>query len=96
MKSYYVYIITNRYKSVFYTGVTNNLARRLYEHKNKLVAGFTAKYNITRLLYFEETNDIVVAIAREKQIKDWRREKKLNIIRKQNPELDDLSRGFLD
>ena len=68
MKQYYVYIMTNRSKTL-YTGVTNTLQRRLYEHKHHLVAGFTSKYHITRLVYFEETSDVCAAIAREKQIK---------------------------
>ncbi len=68
MKEYYVYILTNRLRTL-YTGVTNDLMRRIYEHKHKLVPGFTAKYHISRLVYFEETEDILAAISREKQIK---------------------------
>lgn len=77
MKSYFVYILSNKYHTVFYTGMTNDLNRRIYEHRNKLVDGFTKKYNTTKLLYFEETTNVNNAIAREKQIKDWRRGKKL-------------------
>lgn len=89
-KNCYVYIMTNRSKTL-YTGVTNDLIRRVYEHKNKMVEGFTKKYNITRLLYFEETNDIQSAIAREKQIKGWLRAKKVALIESTNPEWKDLS-----
>ncbi|RKX57907.1 MAG: GIY-YIG nuclease family protein, partial [Thermodesulfobacteriota bacterium] len=74
--TYYVYLLTNWNNKVMYLGVTNNLERRLYEHKNKLFKGFTEKYNVNKLVYFEETQDVTVAIAREKEIKKWRREKK--------------------
>ncbi len=87
IKEYYVYIITNKYNTVFYTGVTNDLRRRIYEHKNKLIKGFTHKYNISKLIYYETYQNINEAIAREKQLKDFRREKKLFLIRKQNPDL---------
>ncbi|MBI4711834.1 MAG: GIY-YIG nuclease family protein [Planctomycetes bacterium] len=90
MKQYYVYIMTNRSKTL-YTGVTNDLFRRAYEHKLKLISGFTKKYNITHLVYFEETNDIQCAIAREKQIKGWIRQKKIALIEKVNPDWNDLA-----
>ena len=90
MKYYYVYIMTNKSRTL-YTGVTNNLERRVYEHKNKLVAGFTSKYNITQLVYYEETNDVQVALAREKQIKGWLRSKKIALIDSINPQWKDLS-----
>ena len=90
MKSYFVYIMTNRSKTL-YTGVTNNLERRVYEHKNKLVAGFTSKYNITKLVYYEETSNVHAALAREKQIKGWRRAKKSALIEAENPEWKDIS-----
>lgn len=90
MKTYYVYIMTNKSRTL-YTGVTNNLERRVYEHKNKLVAGFTSKYNITQLVYYEETNDVQVALEREKQIKGWLRSKKIALIDSMNPEWKDLS-----
>ena len=93
MNQYYVYIMTNNSKTL-YTGVTNNLNRRVYEHKNKLIQGFTAKYNITKLVYFEIFNDINQAIAREKQIKGWLRKKKINLIESVNPEWDDLSQEW--
>jgi len=74
-----------------YVGVTNNLSRRIYEHKNKLIVEFTKKYNINKLVYFEETQDIRAAIEREKEIKRWRREKKNIIVAEMNPEWRDLS-----
>ena len=88
--SYYVYILSSKYKKT-YIGVTNNLERRLYEHKNKLIVGHTSKYNIYRLVYFEQFSDIQQAIARETQLKDWRREKKVALIEAKNPEWKDLS-----
>jgi putative endonuclease len=89
-KEYYVYIMTNKSRTL-YTGVTNNLERRVYEHKNKLIPGFTSKYNITKLVYYESGDDISVAIAREKQIKGWLRVKKIALIESVNPEWNDLS-----
>jgi putative endonuclease len=80
MKSYYVYLLTNWNNRVIYAGVTNDLNLRIYEHKNKLIEGFSKKYNLTKLVYFEETNDINAAIAREKEIKKWRREKKDKLV----------------
>ena len=82
---YYIYILTNKNNKVLYTGVTNNLKRRLNEHKNKLVEGFTKKYNVNKLVYFEETKDVNEAIAREKEIKGWRRSKKVALIESVNP-----------
>jgi putative endonuclease len=90
MKQYYVYIMTNRARTL-YTGVTNNLTHRVYAHKRKLVKGFTAKYNITQLVYYEVTSDVRSAIAREKQIKGWLRKKKIALIESMNPEWKDLS-----
>jgi putative endonuclease len=89
-KSYYVYIMTNE-SDTLYTGVTNDLTKRVYQHKNKLLPGFTTKYNITRLVYFEETNDVQTALAREKQIKGWLRKKKIALIQSVNPKWKDLS-----
>ncbi|NLN59353.1 MAG: GIY-YIG nuclease family protein [Deltaproteobacteria bacterium] len=89
-KSYYVYLLANWNNKVIYVGVTNDLPRRVYEHKNELIEGFTQKYNINKLVYFEETNDINVAIAREKEIKKWRREKKDRLIEQMNPNWKDL------
>ena len=74
-----------------YVGMTNNLQRRVYEHKRKLVKGFTSKYNINKLVYFEQFNYVQDAIAREKEIKKWRREKKNNLVKELNPEWKDLS-----
>ena len=90
MKQYYVYIMTNRSKTL-YIGVTNNLQLRIYEHKHYLVAGFTSKYLITRLVYVEETSDVNAAIAREKYIKGWLRAKKVALIESLNPDWRDLS-----
>jgi putative endonuclease len=91
MKQYYVYIMTNQHNTVIYTGVTNDLMRRVYEHKMKLVPGFTARYNIDKLVYFEETQDVKSAISREKQIKGWLWKKKIALIEKDNPDWFDLS-----
>ena len=77
MKSYYVYIMTNKSKTL-YVGMTNNLERRVYEHKNKLIEGFTKKYNINKLVYYETFDNVNDAIRREKQIKGWLRIKKIN------------------
>ena len=74
-----------------YVGVTNDLERRLFEHKNKLIKGFTQKYNINKLVYFEETKDITAAVAHEKEIKKWRREKKNKLVTGMNPRWEDLS-----
>lgn len=90
MKQSYVYIMTNKSKTL-YVGVTNNLQRRVYEHKNKTIQGFTSKYNITKVVYFEVFNDIESAIKREKQIKGWLRKKKIELIESMNPDWNDLS-----
>ena len=90
MKTYYVYIMTNRSKTL-YVGITSALVRRVYEHKQKLLEGFTKKYNITKLVYFENTTDVMVAISREKQIKGWLRRKKIALIESVNPNWKDLS-----
>ena len=90
MKQSYVYIMTNKSKTL-YVGVTNNLQRRVYEHKNKMIKGFTSKYNITKVVYFEVFNDIESAIKREKQIKGWLRKKKIDLIESMNPDWNDLS-----
>lgn len=82
--------MTNKSKTL-YVGVTNNLQRRVYEHKNKLIRGFTSKYNITKVVFFEVFNDIESAIRREKQIKGWLRKKKIDLIELMNPEWNDLS-----
>jgi putative endonuclease len=90
MKQYAVYIMASRSKTL-YIGVTSNLEQRVYQHKNKLIAGFTSKYNIDRLVYFELTSDVVPAIEKEKQIKGWKREKKIALIETTNPTWQDLS-----
>jgi len=95
MKTYFVYIMTNKSKTL-YTGVTNDLERRVHEHKNKQIPGFTGKYNLTKLVYYEEGNDINMAIAREKQIKGWLRAKKIALIEAKNPEWKDLSFEWYD
>ena len=88
--NYYVYILTNSYNTVLYVGVTNNLVRRIYEHKNKLVDGFTKKYNLNKLVYFEETTDVNSAILREKQLKNYKRCKKIALIEKANPTWEEI------
>ncbi len=88
---YFVYILSSA-TGVLYTGVTNDLASRTLQHKSKLIPGFTAEHDVTRLVYFESFGDVRAAISREKQIKNWRREKKLRLIRSQNPEFRDLSK----
>ena len=85
MREYYVYLMTNQ-KRTLYTGVTNDLVRRVWEHRQKLVGGFTSRYNLTRLVYYEATNDVKSAIGREKQIKGWRRSKKVDLIQSTNPQ----------
>ena len=92
--TYYVYFLTNWNNQVIYVGMTNDLERRLYEHKNKLIPGFTKKYNLNRLVYFEETPDVTAAIAREKEIKKWRREKKNQLVNRVNPAWKDLSSNW--
>ena len=88
---YYVYILSNWSDSVLYIGVTSNLPRRLYEHRNHLVDGFSKKYNTHKLVYYETTNDVYSAISREKQLKKWSRIKKNDLIQKLNPQWVDLS-----
>ena len=93
-KQYCVYIMTNINNTTLYTGVTNNLKRRVYEHKNDIVKGFTSKYKLHKLVYYEVTNDINAAIFREKQIKAGSRQKKNDLINEMNPSWEDLSNGF--
>jgi len=93
--SYFVYIMTNKSRTL-YTGMTNDLERRVLEHKSKQIAGFTQKYNITQLVYYEETDDVGVAIAREKQIKGWLRKKKIDLIETMNPYWVDLSEEWYE
>lgn len=88
--AYYVYMMTNRYQNVLYTGVTNDLVRRVYEHRNHLMKdSFTARYHITKLVYFEMTDDVRSAIEREKQIKSWNRARKDALVESQKPTWED-------
>ena len=89
-KSYFVYILTNFEETTFYIGVTSNLQKRIWEHKNKIVEGFTEKYNVDRLVYYEQTEDVETALNREKQLKRWHRQWKINLIKEFNPEMKDL------
>ena len=90
MKLYYLYILASIKNGTLYIGVTNNLLRRIYEHKNDLIDGFTKKYKAHKLVYYEEINDAYATIQREKQIKKWKRQWKINLIEKNNPEWKDL------
>lgn len=90
MKSYFVYIVTNKREGVLYIGVTGDILRRIKEHKEHQTKGFTDKYNLTNLVYFEETTEIEAALAREKQLKIWHRDWKINLVNKFNPEWKDL------
>ncbi len=95
MPKYYVYIM-NSTSGTLYTGITNDLMRRVYQHKRGEIPGFTRKYKVTRLAYFEETGDVYQAIAREKEIKGWRRSKKIDLIRSLNPNWEDLAAEWFD
>ena len=89
-KQYYLYITASKKNGTLYIGVTDNLLRRIYEHKNNLIDGFTKKYNVHKLVYYEETNDILSAIKREKQMKKWKRQWKIELIEKFNLNWKDL------
>lgn len=89
-RNYYVYILASKRNGTIYTGITNNLARRVYEHKNHIFEGFTKKYNVTRLVYYENYNYVYDAIEREKIIKQWRRAWKIKLIESFNPLWKDL------
>ncbi len=93
MKNYFIYILTNN-SGTLYIGVTNDLERRMFEHKNKMIEGFTKKYNLNQLVYFEDTNSIVSAITREKELKGWLRKRKLDLIKQFNPTFQDLSKNI--
>ena len=95
MRDYFVYILTNE-SGTLYTGVTNDLERRVYEHKHKLIKGFTKKYNITRLVYYEVIAGVRDAIRREKQIKSWGRRKRLALMQSMNPRWSDLAEGWYE
>jgi len=90
MKTYYVYILASRCNGTLYVGVTNDLKRRVYEHKNNLIEGFTKKYGVKMLVWFDQTNDATAAITREKQIKTWKRQWKIELIEERNSEWRDL------
>lgn len=89
-RKYFVYFLTNRHDAVLYIGVTNDISSRVYQHKQKLKSGFTQKYNITKLVYYETFSDVISAIEREKQLKRWHKEWKWNLIKENNPKLVDL------
>ena len=95
---YYVYIVTNKHNSVPYIGVTSNLEGRIFEHRERLIEGFTKRYQVTKLIFYEDYPDPRSAINREKQLKGWRREKKITLIEKQNPRrhdlFDEITAGF--
>jgi len=94
-KTYFVYILASKYNGTLYIGVTNNLEKRIFEHKTNVIKGFTAKYCIHKLVYFEETQNIVLAIEREKQLKKWNRKWKIRLIEENNSEWKDLyNTGF--
>ncbi len=94
MKTYYIYILRNKTNNVLFIGMTNDLKRRLYEHKNKLIKGFSSKYNCSKLVYYDASNDVSSIIDLGKKIKKWRREKKISLIEKTNPEWTDLGVSF--
>jgi len=91
MKNYWVYIVSNKNNNVIYVGVTSELEKRIYQHKHKLIRGFTSKYNLNKLVYFEGCGDVESAILREKQLKRWSRKKKDELIRRMNKSWEDLS-----
>ncbi|MCG8183925.1 GIY-YIG nuclease family protein [Tenacibaculum piscium] len=91
MKESYIYILTNKYRTTFYIGITANISKRMIEHKEKTASKFTERYNTSDLIYFEKFTDINQAISREKQLKNWRKEWKINLIKKLNPTLDTLN-----
>jgi putative endonuclease len=95
-KTYWVYILASGRNGTLYTGVTNSLQRRMWQHQNKVTAGFTARYGVDRLVHFEDFRDVTNAISREKQIKAGSRAKKIALIEKENPEWNDLSEGWTD
>src|ERR1041384_1236605 len=94
-KAFSVYILSSRSRNL-YVGVTNDLVKRVYQHKTKMLGGYTSRYNIDRLVYFEEYPTAEQAITREKELKDWRRELKIELIERENPAWEDLSAGWYD
>jgi len=95
MKTFYIYILASKKNGTLYIGMTNDLVRRVYEHKSGFIEGFTKKYSINRLVYFESTTDVNEAILREKRLKKWKRQWKIELIEKSNPEWRDLSVDFI-
>ena len=95
MNTYYVYILASKKNGVLYTGITNNLIKRIYEHKENLIEGFTKKYFVHKLVYFELTTNVESAILREKQIKNWHRQWKIELIEEKNPDWQDLYKEIL-
>jgi len=95
MKKYYIYIMSSM-SGTLYTGITSDLEKRVYQHKHKLADGFTKRYNVDRLAYYEETTDIEVALEREKEIKGWRRSKKISLIESHNPTWMDLAEDWFE
>lgn len=96
MKTYHVYILASKKNGTLYTGVTSELLKRIFQHKNGLAEGFTKKYRVNKLVHFEETTDVNSAITREKQLKNWKRLWKIELIEKQNPEWKDLYDDLID
>ena len=96
MKDYYVYIMASKKNGTLYVGITSDLIRRVWQHRNKLTKGFTSKYNINLLVYFESTDDVGAAIHREKHIKEWKRKGKIKLIEKMNPYWKDLYKEMAD
>ena len=94
LRRYYVYILANVHDTVLYIGMTNDIMRRMSEHKAGTVVGFSKRYNLKKLVYLEEFSEVREAIAREKQLKNWHRDWKLNLIRQENPEMEDLSASW--
>lgn len=96
MNTYYIYIVASKKNGTLYIGVTNDVMRRAYEHREKAIEGFTKEYNVTRLVYLEEYDNIEEAIRREKRMKEWNRSWKIRLIEKMNPEWDDLYLQYID
>lgn len=92
----YVYILTNKANTLFYIGISGNIKTRLFQHRKHLIKGFTDKYNITKVIYIESFNSIIEAIEREKQLKGWKREKKIELIKTLNPNLKDLYEDIMN
>jgi putative endonuclease len=95
-KTYYVYLMASKRNGTLYTGVTNNLERRIFEHKTGIASKFTKKYKVNKLVYYEETDDVSYAIQREKRIKKWKRAWKIKLIEKMNPNWDDIAKEWFE